>query len=109
MKPYELIKKIRVEKGLSTYDLSQMTGIPQSTISKMENKKRKIEVEEMELIAKALDTPVSTFFLENQTEEFDEETRAIAREMKNLPSEKKDLLKQLIKTMSEAGDEILNK
>lgn len=42
-------------------------------------------------------------------EEFDEEIRAIARDMKNLSSDKKDLLKSLIKTMSEAGDKELDK
>ena len=42
-------------------------------------------------------------------EEFDEETIAIARDMKNLSSSKKKLLKELIKTMSQSADEELNK
>ncbi len=40
-------------------------------------------------------------------EEFDNEIRAIARDMKNLSSDKKELLKNLIKTMSDAGDQEL--
>lgn len=54
-----------------------------------------------------------SYFYENDNtkndNEFDDEIRAIARDLKNLPNDKKDLLKQLIKTMSESADEELNK
>ncbi|MDU2108605.1 helix-turn-helix transcriptional regulator [Clostridium sp.] len=119
MKPYEKLKSIRIEKGLTTYELSELTGIPQSTISKMENGKRKIETDSIQALAKAFNVPISDFFDEknistniNNTDtndEFDEETRAIARDMKNLSSSKKQLLKELIKSMSTAGDEELKK
>lgn len=117
MQPYEKLKLIRIEKGLTTYELSELTGIPQSTISKMENGKRKIETDSIQLLAKAFNIPVSYFFDEkyihtnnaSTDEEFDEETRAIARDMKNLSSSKKKLLKELIKTMSQSADEELNK
>ena len=46
-----------------------MTGIPQSTISKMENGKRKIEVEELEILAKYLNVQISVFFNDNNTVE----------------------------------------
>ncbi len=54
------------------------------------------------------------YFLENENnnenvDEFDEETRAIAREMKNLSNENKDILKRLIKSMIQAGDNELKK
>lgn len=42
-------------------------------------------------------------------EEFDDETRAIARDMKNLSNENKDILKKLIKSMIQAGDRELEK
>ena len=54
----ERIKKIRNECGLSTYDLSKMTGISQSSISKMENGKRKIDNLVLEKIAGALNISV---------------------------------------------------
>lgn len=53
MKPYEKLKSIRIEKGLTTYELSELTGIPQSTISKMENGKRKIETDSIQALAYA--------------------------------------------------------
>ena len=119
MEPHEKLKSIRLEKGMTTYELADITGIPQSTISKMENGKRKIETDSIQLLAKALKVPISSFFDEkdmhintnnaNTYDEFDEETRAIARDMKNLPSNKKQLLKELIRSMSIAGDEELKK
>lgn len=72
MKPYEKLKSIRIEKGLTTYELSELTGIPQSTISKMENGKRKIETDSIQILAKAFNVPVSYFFdeeIENKSEE----------------------------------------
>lgn len=50
----ERIRKFRKEKGFSTHKLSELTGIPQSTISKLENGKRKPDVEFLEKIADAL-------------------------------------------------------
>ena len=47
--------------------------------------------------------------LEETDDDFDEETRAIARDMKNLSSDKKQLLHNLIKTMIQSGDDELNK
>lgn len=48
------IKVIRSFRNLSTYDLSSMTGISQSTISKLENGKRKVDIEILRKIAEAL-------------------------------------------------------
>lgn len=131
MEPYEKLKNLRIEKGLTTYELSEMTDIPQSTISKMENNKRKLDADSLAKLANALKVSISEFFDDSITatdndikhwdekyknlkedtyeEDFDEETRAIARDMKNLSPNKKKLLKDLIKTMTEAGDEELNK
>jgi len=50
----ERLRKFRNEKGISTYELSKLTGISQSTISKIENGKRKTDVEILDKIADAL-------------------------------------------------------
>lgn len=68
MEPHERLKSIRVDKGMTTYELADLTGIPQSTISKMENGKRKIETDSLQLLAKALKVPISTFFDDNNNE-----------------------------------------
>ena len=43
MKPYEKLKEVRISQNKTTYELSELTGIPQSTISKIENGKRKLD------------------------------------------------------------------
>ncbi|MCL2337760.1 MAG: XRE family transcriptional regulator [Firmicutes bacterium] len=54
MKTGQRIKKIRATKRLSTNDLSKLTGISQSAISKLENGKRRADIETLEKIAAAL-------------------------------------------------------
>lgn len=54
MQPFERIKQLRIKKNLTTYDLAEITGISQSTISKIENNKRKIDTETLTKLADAL-------------------------------------------------------
>lgn len=102
MEPYEKLKSIRVAKGLTTYELAELTGIPQSTISKMENGKRKIETNSLQLLAKALNVPISTFFdydekkVTNETNIMDEDIRRIERaRTKMTPKDKEKMMKIL--------------
>lgn len=117
-----LLIKIMEEKNFTAYKLWKESKVAQSTISTILNGDNKNPTTAtLEKLANALDVSISQFFNDeisdelnasNQkqdVEEFDEETRAIARGMKNLSPNKKKLLKDLIKTMTEAGDEELNK
>lgn len=56
------IKKLRTIKGMSTYDLAGLTGISQSTISKLENNKRKPDTDLIEKIAGAFGISLTEFF-----------------------------------------------
>lgn len=58
----EKLKDLRTFKNLSTYDLAEKTGIPQSTISKLENGNRKIDTDILQKIANAMDVPIDIFF-----------------------------------------------
>ncbi|MCJ8172140.1 helix-turn-helix domain-containing protein [Clostridium botulinum] len=44
LKPHEKSKEIRINKNITTYELSELIGTPQPTISKVENSKRKIKI-----------------------------------------------------------------
>lgn len=48
------IKKIRKEKGLSTYEVATMAGLSQSVVSKLENRKRKADNDTLQKLAEAL-------------------------------------------------------
>jgi transcriptional regulator with XRE-family HTH domain len=50
----ESVRIIRELQGLSQNDLSEITGIPQSTISAIENDKVNLGVERAKVIARAL-------------------------------------------------------
>lgn len=54
----EKIKKIRTAKGMTTYQLANITGIPQSTISKIENGKMENRMRMLQKIADALDVSI---------------------------------------------------
>ncbi|KGO14380.1 helix-turn-helix domain-containing protein [Clostridium botulinum] len=63
MRPYEKSKEIRINKNIPTYELSELTGIPQSTISKIENSKRKIETESLQKLANTLHVSINDFLI----------------------------------------------
>lgn len=93
MKPYEKLKQIRTNKNITTYKLSELTGIPQSTISKMENGKRKIETESLQKLAEALGVSINEFFDERDTSSEDN--------IKLTQKDKKDIKKALNQTLNQ--------
>ncbi len=62
----ERIRIIRQYKKISTYELSRLTGLGQSAISRMESGERKISVDDLILISEALKTPVEAFFYDDK-------------------------------------------
>lgn len=61
------IKAVRQQKGITQQDLSEATGIDQSSISRMENGKQGISLDNLYQIALALDEPIESFFSRSQT------------------------------------------
>ena len=49
------VKKLRTENGILLEELCKMTGLCKSTISKIENGKQKVKIEEIELFARVFD------------------------------------------------------
>lgn len=120
----ETIIKLLEERGWSNYKLCKESNLAPATLSDILNgKSTNPKTETLEKIAKALNVSMDDFFIEdnknsideqqssnpNDFDELDPEIRAIARDMKNMSSKNKELLKELIKTMSKVGDDELNK
>lgn len=63
----ELIRNIRLNKGLTQEVLAEKAELSRNTIVNFENKKRVPRVDDLGKIAKALDVEVSIFFQENPT------------------------------------------
>ena len=120
----ETIIKLLEERGCSNYKLCKESNLAPATLSDILNgKSTNPKTETLEKIAKALNVSMDDFFIEDNKnsideqqssnpddfDELDPEIRAIARDMKNMSSKNKELLKELIKTMSKVGDDELNK
>ncbi|NOH14833.1 helix-turn-helix domain-containing protein [Clostridium cochlearium] len=87
MEPYEKLKKIRISKCMTTYELSELTGIPQSSISKMENGKRKIETDSLKKLANALNVSVNEFFDEDIETTKEKTDKSIKNDLPVIPKE----------------------
>lgn len=117
----DLIINLISEKGWSRYKLCKQANLAQSTLSDiLSGKNSNPRMDTIQKIADALGVSVNDFFdddseskenikTNHENEEFDEEIRAIARNMKKLSTDKRKLLSDLVKTMSEAADEALRK
>lgn len=66
MEVKDRMRAIRRFKDVSTYTLAEITGIGQPLISRMETGNRKITVEDVVVIAKALDVPIEAFFYDDK-------------------------------------------
>lgn len=62
---YKLVEA-REAKGLTQQQLSKLSGISQSKISKIENGTRYIEAAELFILSKALKKPINFFFPKNK-------------------------------------------
>lgn len=63
------IKHIRESKGLSQGKLAKISGIAQSSISYIESGSKKPNIETIMILAKALDTPISSLIDNQQVNE----------------------------------------
>jgi len=61
----ELIRKARLEKGLSQSELSKSVYVSQAAISDMENGKREVSSTELLTLSHTLNKPIVYFFPEN--------------------------------------------
>lgn len=73
MTSQEKLKALRKEQNLTTYELGQLCGMPQSTVSKLENGKRRLDLKALTKLAKALNVNVNEL-LEDENENEIEET-----------------------------------
>jgi transcriptional regulator with XRE-family HTH domain len=58
-RPGAALKKLRIDKGWTLADLSQRTGLPASSISKMENGKTALTLDKLLAFSEALDVDLS--------------------------------------------------
>ncbi len=64
----EMLKKKRRELGISQEELAERLGVTYQQIQRYENGVNKLNVENIQIIAEALDVPVSYFFDKGRTD-----------------------------------------
>lgn len=76
MTPQEKLKALRKERNLTTQELGDLCGMLQSTISKLENGKRKMTLETLTILSKALNVSINEFLDTDQEQHVQEESMA---------------------------------
>jgi transcriptional regulator with XRE-family HTH domain len=62
-----IVKSIRTERGWTLSEMSQASGIPLSTLSKIEHDKLTLTYDKLQQFSRALDIPLSELFAESRT------------------------------------------
>lgn len=106
MNTFDRIKALCEQKGLTIAELERQANIGNGTIRRWGNTLP--SGDKLQRVAKVLNVSID-YLVTGEDNADDEEVRAIARNMKKLSKEKRKLLNELIKTMSEAADEELMK
>lgn len=100
------IQKLCEAQGTTLIGLERTLGLGRGTIRKWDTSSPSID--KLGAVADYFHTTLD-YLRDGRDGNDDEEVRAIARNMKKLSTEKKKLLNELIKTMSEVADEEFNK
>lgn len=61
------VRQLRVDKSLTLSQLADAAGMSQAFLSRVENHKASLTIAGLERLARALDTPMATFFEEDET------------------------------------------
>ncbi len=66
VKPGEVLKRLRQDRGWTLSTVSDMTGLPISTLSKVENDKMSLSYDKLARISKGLDIDIGALFSKGQ-------------------------------------------
>ncbi len=96
----EIITKYRLERGWSEYQLSERSGLPQSTISSWYRKKMTPSVSSLEKICNAFGITLSQLFSENDSPvTLTQSQKLLLEKWSRLNKEQQDIIFELIDKM----------
>ncbi|WP_226677280.1 helix-turn-helix domain-containing protein [Mesobacillus jeotgali] len=111
----ERLRIARERKGFSQTEVYRRTNINNKTLSKYEKNDTKPDIETVTDLANFYDVSVEWLLTgqsptknDDDKSDFDPEVRSLARDIKNLQSSDKALLKDLIKSMQKRGKKALD-
>lgn len=102
------IRARREELGLSLEDVAKKLLVNRSTVKRYESgETRRISLPTIEKLAAVLDTTVEYLMGWDQKKPEDDDFAAMARLMRKLPKEKKEVLLKVARAMSDIADDKL--
>ena len=91
------IEKLRKQRDWSVYKLSLESGVAQSTLATMKQRKTPIKVDALQAICEAFGITLSQFFLEDeQIEILSEQEKKLLKEFRNLSTKQQEGLLALL-------------
>ena len=106
------IREYRLKRGLTQGQMAEKLGMTEANFSSYERGKSIPPGDKLNQIASILNVSVDYLLgRSNDPEpffEFDEDVRALARDIQDLDSDSKDALKKIIKSMRKRGKEALD-
>ena len=96
------LRQLMKQRGLSEYKLSQLSGIPPSTINSLFQKGNSPTIPTLEGLCKGLNISLSDFFYEPSTNDnIDRETQYLLRNWKMLNDKQKEVFLEMIDLLLE--------
>lgn len=92
------IRKLRLERNWTEYQLAEKSGLPQSTISSWYRKNMQPTIPSLEKICAAFNITISQFFTDASAVELTESQRKILREINRLSKNQQEKLLQFLKS-----------
>ena len=87
----EKLDKLRKEKGLSVFKLTELTGLSENTIYNWYNKGSKPTIEALRAVCDVLNISLSCFFAENLNESISAQEEELLTLFRKLSPEQKEL------------------
>jgi transcriptional regulator with XRE-family HTH domain len=100
------LRQLRKDRKLSVYQVSEMTGLSNSSINQMEQGGRNLSMNSLYLFMDVYKCDANTILDINNIEKTDKKTESIDEMLTNLPEEKQAYLKQTFKFMIEQSSQI---
>ncbi len=94
----ERIRKLRLERNWTEYQLAEKSGLPQSTISSWYRKNMQPSISSLEKICDAFNVTLSQFFADATAVELTERQRKILREINRLSKNQQEKLLQFLRS-----------
>lgn len=90
------LDKLRKEKGISIFKLTELAGLSENTIYNWYNKGSQPSLEALQAVCDVLNISLSCFFAENINESISAQEEELLGLFRSLTSEQKELCKQLL-------------